>query len=56
MANLQALCGSCNLRKGSNPQEIAIARFDVERLAPGQRRTADLADRSHADRALSARA
>jgi superfamily II DNA or RNA helicase len=35
-ANLQALCGSCNLRKGSSPQDVAIARFDVERLAPGK--------------------
>src|SRR5580698_4388239 len=36
MVNLQALCGSCNLRKGSSPQEVAVARFDVELLAPGQ--------------------
>ena len=36
MENLQALCGSCNLRKGTNPQEVALARFDVELLAPGK--------------------
>lgn len=35
LANLQALCGSCNLRKGSQPQEVAEAHFSVERLAPG---------------------
>jgi superfamily II DNA or RNA helicase len=35
MENLQALCGSCNLRKGSSPQEVAQARFDIERLGPG---------------------
>lgn len=35
VANLQALCGSCNLRKGSQPQEVAEAHFRVERLAPG---------------------
>ena len=35
MENLQALCGSCNLRKGTSPQEIALARFDVELMAPG---------------------
>lgn len=35
MANLQALCGSCNLRKGTNPQDVALARFDVELLSPG---------------------
>ena len=35
MDNLQTLCGSCNLRKGANPQEVALARFDVERLLPG---------------------
>lgn len=34
MKNLQALCGSCNLRKGSQPQEVAEAYFTVERLAP----------------------
>src|SRR2546426_819977 len=33
--NLQALCGSCNLRKGKRPQEIIEARFEVERLSPG---------------------
>lgn len=35
MENLQALCGSCNLRKGTDPQEVALARFNVELLAPG---------------------
>lgn len=35
MENLQALCGSCNLRKGTSAQEVALARFDVELLAPG---------------------
>ena len=35
-SNLQALCGSCNLRKGNQPQEVAQARFTVERLASGQ--------------------
>ncbi len=34
-ANLQALCGSCNLRKGTQPQQVAKAYFDVDRLAPG---------------------
>jgi superfamily II DNA or RNA helicase len=33
--NLQALCGSCNLRKGSDPQEVIPAHFDVARLTPG---------------------
>jgi superfamily II DNA or RNA helicase len=36
IANLQALCGSCNLRKGTQPQKVAQARFTVEHLAPGQ--------------------
>ncbi len=35
-ANLQTLCGSCNLRKGSDPQEVAAAYFDVERIAPSR--------------------
>ncbi|MGI8808341.1 MAG: DEAD/DEAH box helicase family protein [Acidimicrobiales bacterium] len=34
-ANLQALCGSCNLRKGTQPQQVAEAYFDVDRFAPG---------------------
>ena len=34
-SNLQALCGSCNLRKGSEPQEVVEAYFRVDRLAPG---------------------
>jgi superfamily II DNA or RNA helicase len=33
--NLQVLCGSCNLRKGSSPQEVIAAQFDVARLAAG---------------------
>jgi superfamily II DNA or RNA helicase len=36
IANLQALCGSCNLRKGSQPQEVADALFNVEHVAPGR--------------------
>jgi superfamily II DNA or RNA helicase len=35
MENLQALCGSCNLRKGSNPQEVARAYFPCDRLRAG---------------------
>jgi superfamily II DNA or RNA helicase len=35
MVNLQALCGSCNLRKGTSPQEVALARFNVDLLSPG---------------------
>ena len=35
-ANLQALCGSCNLRKGSHPQEYAEQFFDIASLDPGQ--------------------
>jgi superfamily II DNA or RNA helicase len=35
LANLQVLCGSCNLRKGSQPQEVASAHFDIDQLAPG---------------------
>lgn len=38
--NCQALCGSCNLRKGSRPQEAAQQHFDVARLAP--RRSGEL--------------
>jgi superfamily II DNA or RNA helicase len=34
--NLQALCPSCNLRKGSEPQTVAQARFEVDRLAPAE--------------------
>jgi superfamily II DNA or RNA helicase len=33
LTNLQALCGSCNLRKGSRPQEIIQQFFDVARCA-----------------------
>jgi superfamily II DNA or RNA helicase len=34
MTNLQALCGSCNLRKGSQPQQIIEQFFDVAKSAP----------------------
>ncbi|MGH9106357.1 MAG: DEAD/DEAH box helicase family protein [Acidimicrobiales bacterium] len=34
--NLQALCGSCNLRKGSEPQEVAAVRFALARMAPSE--------------------
>ncbi|MEZ0070090.1 superfamily II DNA or RNA helicase [Streptacidiphilus sp. MAP12-20] len=30
--NLQAICGSCNLRKGSTPQQVTSARFSVDRI------------------------
>ncbi len=33
--NLQALCGSCNLRKGSQPQEVVTAFFPPDRMAAG---------------------
>lgn len=33
--NCQALCGSCNLRKGTQPQEVARQLFSVDRLKPG---------------------
>ena len=36
LQNLQALCGSCNLRKGSDPQEIAAEHFDLELIAPSR--------------------
>lgn len=36
LANLQALCGSCNLRKGTDPQEVAAALFSPDLLAPGR--------------------
>lgn len=32
--NLQAICGSCNLRKGSTPQQVTSARFAVDRIRP----------------------
>ena len=35
MANLQALCGSCNLRKGSQPQEVAEAYFAPDLMSAG---------------------
>ncbi len=35
MKNLQALCGSCNLRKGSRPQKIIEQLFDVAKCAAG---------------------
>jgi hypothetical protein len=34
--NLQVLCGSCNLRKGTHSQTVAQAYFDVARLSPGR--------------------
>jgi len=34
LTNLQALCGSCNLRKGSRPQQIIAQFFDVAKCAP----------------------
>jgi len=33
--NLQALCGSCNLRKGSKPQDTTAVRFDPANLRAG---------------------
>jgi hypothetical protein len=33
--NLQALCGSCNLRKGAGSQDVVAARFDPAKLRPG---------------------
>jgi superfamily II DNA or RNA helicase len=35
LENCQALCGSCNLRKGSQPQELARHLFEVDRLTAG---------------------
>ena len=35
MTNLQALCGSCNLRKGAQPQSVTQQFFDVAKCAPG---------------------
>lgn len=35
MKNLQALCGSCNLRKGARPQRILEQFFDVAKCAAG---------------------
>jgi len=35
LENCQALCGSCNLRKGSQPQAVARQLFQVDRLAAG---------------------
>lgn len=35
LSNLQALCGSCNLRKGSRPQEVVESFFDIEKISPG---------------------
>ncbi|MHB1783672.1 MAG: DEAD/DEAH box helicase family protein [Acidimicrobiales bacterium] len=34
MDNLQALCASCNLRKGNHEDEVARAVFDADLLAP----------------------
>ena len=33
--NLQALCGSCNLRKGSEPQEVVSAQYAPDLLSAG---------------------
>lgn len=35
LENCQALCGSCNLRKGSRPQSVAKQLFEVDRLSAG---------------------
>ena len=35
-ANLQALCGSCNLRKGSKPQDVVAQYSDLDRCVPGK--------------------
>jgi hypothetical protein len=34
--NCQALCGSCNLRKGSRPQEVVEQHFETNELAAGE--------------------
>jgi superfamily II DNA or RNA helicase len=34
--NLQALCGSCNLRKGARPRSILQQYFDLSRCEPGR--------------------
>ncbi len=44
MRNCQALCGSCNLRKGSSPQEIIEQYFAVDKLEAG---TPNLRDWQH---------
>lgn len=36
MENLQVLCGSCNLRKGSRPQDVVAQYFDPDKLAAGR--------------------
>jgi hypothetical protein len=33
ITNLQVLCGSCNLRKGSRPQQIVEQLFDIAKCA-----------------------
>ena len=33
--NCQALCGSCNLRKGSQPQAVGRQQFEIDRLTAG---------------------
>ena len=35
LSNCQALCGSCNLRKGNRPDDAARTRFDIPDLKPG---------------------
>ena len=37
LRNCQALCGSCNLRKGAQPQEVVEQFFRPDKLAPGQK-------------------
>lgn len=36
LENLQVLCGSCNLRKGSRPQDVIAQYFNPDSLAPGR--------------------
>ncbi|MDO8502142.1 MAG: DEAD/DEAH box helicase family protein [Gemmatimonadaceae bacterium] len=36
LSNCQALCGSCNLRKGSEPQAVVQQQFNPDKLAPGE--------------------
>jgi superfamily II DNA or RNA helicase len=37
ITNLQVLCGSCNLRKGSRPQQIVEQLFDIAKCAPASK-------------------
>lgn len=36
LENCQALCGSCNLRKGTQPQQVMEQFFETDKLAPGE--------------------